>query len=333
MGLPDNFEAEIDSAIDATIQEATPELTESEPTEPSDDLPNEIDAEPEPQADVEKIKEGGKVVDGDAEPEVGVEPTEPGGGDSDTEGGEPTEPAASVISDEAMAMAYRVGISTEDARRFSSDGALSRVVSLIADAELQRRATEQPAPESPADPLAAIPDLDPEDYDAKTVEMFSAMKGVLQKQQETIDSFRESQDAAIASSQAATNRETTQWFDSEIKSLGNDFDEILGQGNIGDLVPGSSQLAKRNEIASQCAVLYAGYQASGQRMPPREDIFRASARLVLQDEYQSLHEKGMAADVKKRAGQHIHRVTGTKTKATLSPIEEIGAEIDAKFGS
>jgi hypothetical protein len=200
------------------------------------------------------------------------------------------------------------------------------VESLVSNAQNTQQELAEPA----ADPLAAIPDLDPEEYDPKTVEMFAAMKGVLKSQQDAIASFQESQDATMAASQAASDRDVVQWFDSEINKL--EFKEALGEGSHGDQTPGSSQLAKRDAIAKQCSVQMAGYEASGQQSPTREEIFRASARLVLTDEYQALHDKEVSAGLSKRAGQHIHRAGGKKTKSTQSPEEHTAALLDEKYG-
>jgi hypothetical protein len=228
-------------------------------------------------------------------------------------------------------MAVRAGMTFEDARRFPSEAALVRVVGLIADTELANRsAAERQEPETPAaDPMDALPELDPEDYDPKVIEMFDAMKGVLQNQNETIAGFQNAQDAVVQAGQAAADREVTQWFDKSINDLGQE--EALGTGSSGDQTPGSSQLAKRDAIAGQCAVLLAGYGASGQPTPSREEVFRMSARLVLADEFQALQEKELSAGLAKQAGNHIHRAGGKKTKSTQDPAAEIAAMIDAKY--
>jgi hypothetical protein len=241
-----------------------------------------------------------------------------------------------------MSRAADVGISNADASEF---GSTEQLLAEIRHLEGQNyggptrqewKENQEPAPKAPRSPVDDLPDLDPEVFDPKTVEMFAAVKGALKQQQETIASFQDAQDAAAASSQAAANHETKQWFDSEIKGLGESFGEILGQGNFDSLAPGSSQLAKRDEIASLTGVLFAGYRDSGQQMPPREDIFRAAARLVLADEYQSLHDKEVSSGLEKRSGQHISRVTGKKSSLTRSPEDadkEIAALIDSEYGT
>ena len=344
MALEENFAKEIENCIvalesddlavadvDAPVDSETVTHATQEGGEVTYDLPDEVD-EPVPEIDSE-IGEGVVVEDSGA-PEV------KGGDGLSVEGTEPEGTAGPVISDAALTRAVQAGMSLEDARSVSSEAHLDNIsgrMEFFAEGMKARipDAVES-APEVPADPLAALPDLDPEEYDAKTIEMFAAVKGVLKQQQETIASFQEAQDTAAASSQAAIDRETTQWFDSEIKGLGEDFGEILGQGNFDSLVPGSSQLAKRNEIASLVGVLFEGHRASGRQMPSREDIFRVAAGSVLADEYKSLHDREVSAGLEKRAGQHIGRVTGKKSSPTKTPEDvdnEIAALIDSKFGA
>lgn len=349
MALPENFTEELDLAITSAAAENDPVEPDSSPDEPGDEGKEE--------AVTHATQEGGEVTydlpseDGQEEqaPKPSEDDTDSGDSESgshedgtegdagEAEGDQPKEeaPAASVISDEALTMAVRAGISVEDANRFSSDVSLARVVSLIADAELASRVAierlESTSEKQASSLVDALPDLDPEKYEPEAIEMFNSLKDVLLEQQKTIESFQETQNSAAAAGQASADQEARQWFDSEVANLGEDFSEALGKGNFGDLAPGSSQLAKRNKIAEHCSVLMAGYRETGLQSPTREELFRVSSRLVLTDEYESLHDKEVSAGLKKRSSQHISRASGKKTKSTQSPEDAIAAMLDEKY--
>jgi hypothetical protein len=283
----------------------------------------------------EDAGDGDEVVQDDSDSgDPGTEAHEDGveGDTGGVEGDEQEEPAAPAISDYAIARAASVGISSDDAGGFQSAEALLAEVRHLEDRSTILSPPPEPeAPRQLPDPLTELPTLDPEEFRPEVIAMFDSFKDVLKTQQGEIESFREAQNDAMAVSREVAGHEVIQWFDSQIKSLGEDFAEVLGEGRHGDLVSGTPQLAKRNEIADQCSVLLAGLQATGKQAPPREEVFRVAARLVLADEYESLHDKQISAGLKKQAGQHVSRANGRKTKSTQSPSDEIAALIDERY--
>ena len=327
------FTEEIDLFITQAEDEAKDEPTETvepEASEAADDTSSE-DGQEKPAAESAEDDADGS--------DPGAEASEDGG-DGDTgeaEGSEQAESTAPAISDIALTVAVQAGMSLADARSFGSEEALLNVAERLSEARgdvaLAREQQQPQGQEQPADPFADMPDLDPAEYDESVkgvIDMFNGMKAVVQEQNKRFDALQESQADAAQVSQAANDREAVQWFNSSIKGL--DMAEALGEGGHSDLAEGSPQLAKRNAIAQQAAVLMNGYNASDQPAPTREEIFRVSARLVLADEYQALHDKGVSDGLKKRAGQHISRANGKKTKSTQSPEAEVAALIDAQFG-
>jgi len=329
------FTEEIDIFITEADEEAKELVsTAAENEEVTDDLSSE--AEQEDEAD------GHEIFDEKTDyGSPGAETHEDGavGDTSEAQGNEQEESAAPAISDYAMSRAASIGISPEHANEFSSGEALLAEVRYLEDRAaaplppIQKQVQEPEGVPQPVDPFADLPPLDPEEWEPKAIAMFDglkdAMRSALQKQQDEMTSFREAQAASEAASNEAAGREVTQWFDSEVNKL--PFDKALGSGGHGDQAPGSLQLAKRTALADQCAVLFAGYQASGQPTPTREEIFRTSARLVFADEYQSLHESEVSSGLKKQAGQHINRASGKKTKSTQSPEDETAALLDEVY--
>jgi hypothetical protein len=93
----------------------------------------------------------------------------------------------------------------------------------------------------------------------------------------------------------------------------------------------SSQYQKRDAIANKTAILVAGYRASGQQVPPRDEVFAEAASLVLKGEYQKASEKKLSADLAKRSTQHIARVGGQSSKSKESPQDAIAQMLDERY--
>ena len=177
--------------------------------------------------------------------------------------------------------------------------------------------------------------MDPEEFEPEAVKMYDALVDVVKKQHDelkelknqTVDYTKQSEIA----NQDASTREMTSWFNTQTEGLGKDFHEALGEGEIDSLTPGSSQRAKREDIAYRMAITTAGYNAAGREAPSREELFREAAGLVLKEEYQQISEKKLIASLKKNSSQHINRANSRGTKQSQDPRDETAAMLDKRF--
>lgn len=237
---------------------------------------------------------------------------------------------SAVISDETLTRAVEVGIPLAEARQFPSEGSLISIVNRMEAAAQSVVGTE--VEEEPEDPFADLPKLDPEVHDAEVIAKFDRLTEIAKQQYETIQAIQGRQEETSLAAQARAAEEVEQWFDKQVAGLGEDFVEALGAGGYASLSQGSSQYAKRKAIADQLSVLLCGYQASGQQVPPHEQLFDTAARLVLRDEYEAIQGKKLAGELEGQASQHLQRVGGRKAVSTQSPDDETAALLDAKFG-
>lgn len=351
MPVSDDLKTEIDSAITETVEVATAdaavEATATEAVATESKVEGQADTDVQVEAEVKATEK--TAVQDDAQAEIDAKATEEAEAAAEIEADE-TEAAAKVaaeklakektsgtptkpaISNYALLQAERVGIDPDVARQFPDEGSLLRAVIGITE---RMQATNDAAGEGEEeeDPLAEFPDLDPEIYEQDTIKVFDAMKNVLKKQNETIKAMQSQHEQAAANSQQASAAEVERWFDTQVESLGDNFADALGTGGYSSLDRGSSQFAKRDAIASQMAVLLAGYQASGIQAPPREQVFDSAAKLVLSDEFSSLKEKKLLASLSKRSKQHIARANGQNLKSNGSPQDEVAAILDEQFFS
>lgn len=304
---------ELTTELEAAVKKVEVEGITSDP-EPTPDPASEPDPEPTGDPDPEPTPGPAPEPDPELTPELDPEPT---------------------LSNELLERAVSVGIPVADARELGPES-LGRIIEVREAARERDYLYEVPKEEpegEPADPFADIPKLDPDVHDPATIAMFEKLTGIAKQQQETIRGFETRQGDAEYATQEANRRDTTQWFDKQVESLGEDFADALGAGGYDALDQGSMQFAKREELANQVSVLLAGYEAVGQQAPPREKVFEVAARLVLRDEYQQIHDKGLSKDLESRAGQHIQRASGQRATGKESPMEEAARMLDEKYPS
>jgi hypothetical protein len=351
MAIDQNLAAEIDSAAEATAQEMQAEREGREQVEDGSktdetntNTPEGKENDDESGDDPGSGEEGGRLdhsggeggqVDSERGDERGEEDQEGEGSEGEGSGQEArVEPEAPAgPSEDALIQALTVGIPISDAKAFSSDESLLRAVNAVRDAAAAVDSEDggDEGSQEAEDPLAGFPELDPEEYDPNVIKAFEATKALIKTQHETIQELRSGQQESAAQSTQAAARDVEQWFDSQVAGLGDDFKETLGEGATSALTPGSPQQVKRDQIASRMATMLAGYNATGQQAPPREEVFQEAARLVLHDEFAAARERKLAKELEKRAGQHIQRPGGKKEKRTQSPFDETAEMLDNKF--
>lgn len=351
MSLSKSFEAELSSAVKSAVNTTeTANQEERTDEQKQDDAASESETRGGSENAIGDDSEGEETGDGgdsqdneesSQEREASGDSNESGSGDEQegdvveadqVSGGKDDNGAAGrpVISDYALTQAAQVGIPVDKARLFDSDESLLGVVQSISDSLTVGEPGDDGSGQE-GDILASLPELNPDEFEPEVIKQFDALKNVIRKQQESIDEFQANQQSASQVRAEASAREVTQWFDKQISSLGEEFAESLGAGSYDSLDRGSSHFANRDKIANQMAILLNGYSASGQKAPPREEVFDAAARLVLRDEFANASERKLAAKLAKRGKQHTQRAGGQSVKSKKSPIAETAALIDQKF--
>lgn len=237
------------------------------------------------------------------------------------------------FSDELLTRAVEVGISLAHGRSFESEEALLGAVEHYEDMFEKAEAAES------GDSLADLPKLDPDTHDPEVIAQFDHLMEIIKQERETnkvfgerLQTIEKQQEEASRSVHEAENVEQQQWFDKQISELPEDFQEALGEGKSLSPDISSKQWANRLEIATQVTVMASGYEAQRMEVPPRDELFAMAARSVLQKEYQQLHEKELAGNLKKRATQHVKRVGGQKASGAQTAEEYAIQELDRKFG-
>jgi len=309
--MTEELTAQVDSAVEELLAE------KAEVSDVKEEVREEVDVNEEVK---EEVKE-----------EVSEEVKEEVKSEAKEEVKEEVKIVTPSISDSALASAIRAGLTYSEAKGFASEESLMRIVSVI---ESAKEKPEQKKEED--DPFAKIPKMDPEKYEPEVIEMFNSLLDVVKKQNQELKEIKNQTSEQVKQFSTGRKeeaaREATKWFDGKISELGDDFHEVLGKGSYDSLQRGSLQHAKRDEIASQIAVLVAGYNASGITAPSRDELFSRAARLVLQDEYQRVKEKELSEKLSKRSTQHIQRVSGKNVSSRGGdPLEDTAKFLNEKY--
>jgi len=340
------FSRNVDSAIDDVVKDATTQLADEEQENEDSIEDREEDAEgAEGAGDEDEVKDDPNSSEDDGEEmdedqrEDGEEEDEADGEDDESGGdGEETDGSAeSTLSRNVVETAVRAGVPINVAEKFDTDAELLGYVKALHTApksdSIKTDEEKEDSKEDSEDLFASLPKLDPEVYEPELIQAIDGMKDIIKRQSESLNEYKRLHEASERAAQEAANRELVEWFDTQVAGLGSGFEESLGKGSYAQLDQGSSQFAKRDALARKVATLLSGYQATGDAVPPRDEVFAEAARLVLRDEYERLNEKKLKQDLQRRGKQHQQRTKGKKGNKSESPDDEAARVLRERFPS
>ncbi len=343
MTVEEVLATEIEAAVEESLEtEKGFEGTEAKQEEAGEDvkITGDLNSTSGLAAPEEEGKEEGKQNDNEGASE-GVDENKSGGpageNEEGTEGESGDAQAASgsietpAISEGVLGLAVQAGFSLSEAKSFGSEQTLLKVIQIVGE---KNTPAKEKGEESQASLLSDLPKLDPEQYEPEAIETFNKMRDAIQKQQETIEQLVQGNQQSQENQAAQNEREIIAWFDGKVAGLGKQYEKTLGEGSHGSLNQGSSQHAKREEIADHINLLAAGYASTGRESPSLDVLFDQATKFVLQDEMSGVKEKELSDRLRNRAKQHVARTGSTKV-GTLETAEasekELVDKIDQQF--
>ncbi len=339
MTIEKSIATEIEEAVEQSIQDDKGS-GETEEKQKDSIVAAAEEKEVEPEENKDESNEDDESRQRDDEEVVGeISETESGGTSNEDGRGEegepegsqatPGSPEAPAISEGALELAIRSGFTVTEANSFGNENTLLKAVQIINEKTPVRESKEEKTKL-----LSDLPDLDPEQYEPEAIETFKKMKGAIQEQQKAIEQLVQETQASNANQAAQNEREITAWFDQKIAGLGDGYEKALGKGSHGSLSRGSSQFAKREEIADHINLMAAGYSSTGREQPSLDSLFDQSAKFILRDEANEAKEKKLSDRLGKRAKQHIARNSTEKVGSVMTEEvfeSELASEIESKF--
>lgn len=231
-----------------------------------------------------------------------------------------------AITDALVERAVKAGMSISDAKTFQTADALDRMCSMLEKREAgdgkgagaDGKGKDEKVEEE-VDPLAAIPDLDPEKYDENVVAGFKAMKDIIRKQHEAITGMR-----------GEGKSRDVSWFDGQVAALGEGFVEAVGTGDRSKLDPNGPQAKTLAALNDKFTVLSEGYKAAGKDMS-RDSVFKEAVSIVLGDVQAKAEATVKAGELAKRSRLHIARPSGGSQKAATDAFSDVASDLDRKF--
>lgn len=228
-------------------------------------------------------------------------------GDTDTPPGDAAV-GDGAITDDVLERAIKAGMPIGEARQYPNAGLLAIAINRMEAAAGGKKDADTDkagAGEEEVDPLAGIPDLDPDEYDEKIVAGFKALKGLIRQQHDTISELRGNQ--------------VKDWFAEQVAGLGDGVVEAL-----------KTAPEKRDALKAKFNVLTAGYKAAGQEVD-RAEVFKEAASLTLAEEIAAAGKSDRTERAAKRASQSIARPSGNRQQARGDAFDDVAAELDRRF--
>jgi hypothetical protein len=286
--------------IDAGVEDAMEVVEQQRRDDADDDGKKDNDNDND-----DKAGKGDDSADKDADetPEGETAPEGSDGKDGDAGGA-----GDDAVTDDHLERAVKAGLTMAEARRFGSASLLDAMVSRLEGKKDGGDKGGKTDAGEDKDPLEDVPDLDPNEYDEKIVNAFKALKGIARQQQEIIKGLRTQDQAA-----------TPDWFKAQAAGLDKAVSSAI-----------TSDPTKLESIRDKFAVLEAGYKAAG-KDASREAVFQEAVRITMGDVISKAAVDDKAAELAKRAKQHINRPAGHRASPKGDPGDEIAAEIDRKY--
>lgn len=295
-GTDKAIEADIDTAVETTVKD----IEDAREPESGDDDKNKK-AVPEEDG----VSDGGDTDNGASK--NGSDENEDENKDGDKDGDNKPDPDA--VTDANLERAVLAGFTMAEARKFGSASLLESTVSQLEAARKDKPEDGDGGTDGDGeDPLAAVPDLDPEVYDENIVAVVKGLKDIVRKQHTEMQELR---------NQKPSNDD---WFDGRMDRLDKPVAAAV-----------EADSAKSKAIRDKFDVLVAGYGAAGQDVN-RGDAFKEAVGIVMGDVITQAAIDAKTKALAKREKQHIHRVAdGAGKSGEGDMIDDIAADIDKKI--
>jgi len=301
--------------VDKELLADIAKIVEEDKKLPDNVLFNEKEATPEKQEKAEKV-----------EPEPEPEPD----AEADTEevkgnGEETDEKKPSKFSDDLTQRALDIGLSEEDVDTFPSSESLDKALQLIERRGLAAHEKREETPPA-AEPVAKqeekssekvaedeIPDLDPEVFDEKLVEVWKGLKGVNKKQSEIIASLQGQLATISQQFQESHKNRTLDQVEEFFGQLGEEYVPFIGKGRGTELVVESTEMKSRIEILEVAESLMENYSRQRKSVPFKTALERAT-NAVLGDKLRNLESGKIASKLERRSKAFMPRGGGQNEK-------------------
>jgi len=217
----------------------------------------------------------------------------------------------SVISDELLARAEKMGFTKYEAQSFSNAEDLKRTLDILDGAGDAKPGGEKDSEKEPEFKI----DLNPDEYDEKVINTFEGLNKFHTDRYSALETKLNQVLEAVGNDQAAA---ADVRFESMIEGLGDDFTETLGKGPGHSLDQKGTQFENRVKLHEEIVRIAAGYAALGQQVPTEKELFEKAVGVVFKDKQKTLEMDKLGKKLDKRSKQSLGRAAPRKDRE-LSP--------------
>lgn len=214
-----------------------------------------------------------------------------------------------ALPDELVGRAKEAGLSDEDIESFSSDQ-LEKVLSLVKTETGDQQQTDKPKSDYNSEEFKV--ELDPDIYDP---DICKAINSTAEQINGLKTKLNEVTSALAAQSELSFEKD----FESMIATLGDEFSDTLGKGDLEAIGSDSEHFKNRCKVIDEMNAIATGYTQTGKKVPSQKKLFERAVNSVFGDKVKSNVRKEVAAQLEKRSSQIISRPTSKKGKDNMSP--------------
>lgn len=184
-------------------------------------------------------------------------------------------------------------------------------------------ATPAPQPQGSDADKFAFEFPEDENYDPKLVKQLKAFQ---EREDRRFQALREQHEKFVASMRErdvqSFERAWHQEFDTAVGSLGQEYAELVGAGDIRALNPVSAEVKNRVAIRDHVRATIAGLAQFEKPIPPMETLVRATVRALFADKHDDIVRKKALSEAAKARG----RAVAPPTRRTPAPQKETGKD-------
>jgi len=253
------------------------------------------------------------------------DPESQGDGDDGNAGEEEPDgdgdPIESDVSDALLERAVKVGLSLEEAKKYTDASMLGHVCDRLEELSEANGGDNVAAEgnEGEENPLDSIPDLDPDEVNDSIVEAFKGLKEFAGRL------FEENKALKVLSEKEGVPRGT--WADAKFSELGKEFDAIFGRGDFSDLKQDGHEARARQRLERHMNFMLEDAKDAGENMT-RAEAFRKALESQYGDIIEKQKGKATAEAAKKRSKRVINQPRNTNGR--FGPRDDYGSDTDRK---
>lgn len=248
------------------------------------------------------------------------------------EGGE-TESDSLEISDELKQRIEDCGLDDEQVAKFKDVEALETMLDILESRQ------EKVVDETPETPDAKVEDDKPFDcglklaedgseYDPALIKTLNKIGGEFTAKIKTLENTI---NELVAEKQQAQSKSATEQIDKQFASLGEDFKEILGEGDASTIAKGSKFFKNRAAVVTEMRALKFGYEKVGKQVDI-DKLFQRAITNLYPDKMKQLALKPTTDKLKARASQTVGRGSApASTKTALERAIQANKDFDKKL--